>query len=358
MTDAEPLDTPLSRDEMIAVIEGRGAARRVPVLLHFWTHPTTFGDRQGAVERLLARWPHDVQVVPIRMPAVYETPGDGLPFSDEYRWVDYDRPPTPAASAGLDAQVAIDDWARLDGVLEHFPDPRYGGLLAPGSPPDGRYRLGTWWFCLFERHWQLRGMANALTDYYTAPEAVHRLFRALTDFYLAVMERAARERGVDGFMTSDDLGTQTGTFFSTDVFDEFFRPYYRELIARAHELGRHFWLHACGNIESFLPGFIDLGLDVIHPIQKYTMDEREIARKFGGRITFWAGFDVQRIIPWGTADEVRDEVRAMIDTYWRPEGRFMLTAGNGINGDCPLPSLEALYEEAFTAGKKERMLIK
>jgi len=195
-------------------------------------------------------------------------------------------------------------------------------------------------------------MENALMDYYTDPQSVHRLFGRLTEFYMAWMERAKREQQCDAVMTSDDMGTQTGPFFSPDIFREFFKPYYRQLIDKAHSLGMHFWLHACGCIEKFLPDLVDLGLDVIHPIQKYTMDERSIVRQFGGKITFWAGFDVQRIIPWGTSDDVRLEVRFMLDTYGRDDGRLIFTAGNGINGDCPVQSLQALFEEAFTYGRR------
>jgi len=107
----------------------------------------------------------------------------------------------------------------------------------------------------------------------------------------------------------------------------------------------HFWLHACGNIEPFLNDFIEIGLDVIHPIQKYTMDEKEIVEKYGGQICFLAGFDVQRIIPFGTPDEVRAEARFLIDTFKREDGRFMITMGNGATNDWKKESLEALYEE-------------
>jgi uroporphyrinogen decarboxylase len=112
----------------------------------------------------------------------------------------------------------------------------------------------------------------------------------------------------------------------------------------------HFWLHACGNIEPFIPHFIDVGLDVLHPIQKYTMDEQTVVQHYGDRICFWAGMDVQQIIPWGTADDVRREVRFLIDTYQRPGGRLILGAGNGINQDCPLTSLEAFFAEATRNG--------
>ena len=65
------------------------------------------------------------------------------------------------------------------------------------------------------------------------------------------------------------------------------------------------------------------------------MQEREIAEKFGGQLCFWAGFDVQQIIPYGTPEEVREEVRFMIDTYYRPEGRLILAAGNNMTPDTP-----------------------
>jgi uroporphyrinogen decarboxylase len=337
----------LTREEVRSVIEGRGAAERVPMMVHFWTHPGAFGERQGLVEELLARYPMDVSIIGFDIPQVFDAPQD----DPEYRWVNFDDP-FKDKNVGIDEKIAIQDWEQLDGVLKEFPSPEYPGLFKAGPVEDGRYRLGSWWFCLFERHWSLRGMTNALIDFYEEPEKVHRLYRALTDFYMRMMERGKKEQNLDGVFVSDDLGTQTGPFFSPSIFKEFFKPYYKELIEKAHSLGMHFWLHTCGNIEMFLPDFIEIGLDVIHPIQKYTMDEKKIAEKFGKDICIWAGFDVQRIIPYGTPEEVRAEVRFMIDTYYRKEGKLILTAGNGITPDCKLESLEALLDEAYNYGRK------
>ena len=126
-------------------------------------------------------------------------------------------------------------------------------------------------------------------------------------------------------------------------------PEYRD-IDKAHELGMHFWLHTCGNVEVLLPKFIELGIDVIHPIQKYAMDEKNAAEKYGDKIAIWAGFDVQRTIPYGTPEDVRKEVRFMVDTYLRKDGRFMFTLGNNATGDTPIESLKALLDEIFTYG--------
>lgn len=344
---------PLSREEVISVIEGKSTASRIPILLQFWTHPEEFGEREQQVRKIMNAYPEDALIISLKMPDVYKAPTE----FPEYRWLNREIE-EGEENAGLDARVAIRDWNELDDILKAFPDP-YCPILVPRAPEDdNRYRLAHWWYGLFERHWQLRGMTNALMDYYIDPDSVHRLFRAVTDFYLVAIERAKKELNADGIFTSDDLGTQNGPFFSGKIFDEFFRPYYEEIIGKAHSLGMHFWLHACGNIEEFLPRFIELGLDVIHPIQKYTMDERKIAQKYGKDICIWAGFDVQQTIPWGTADEVRREVRHIIDTYCRPKGRFMFTAGNGINGDCPIESLRALYEESFEYGWRKVLALK
>lgn len=331
-------NVPLTRDEVRRVVRGEGQASRVPVLLHMWTNPYAHPQTE-AVLNLISQYEQDVQVIPIVMPG-------GASDCPDYQFVKHHKTFDP--SVGLDNRPLIDDWADLDEILENFPKADdYPNLYSRVPAPDGRYRVIHWWYLLFERHWSLRGMENALTDFLEYPDEVHRLYRALTDFYIGVITRGQKESHFDGVITSDDLGTQTGPFFSNAILNEFFLPYYKEITTRVHELDMDFWLHTCGNIKAFIPGFIDAGIDVLHPIQKYTMDEREIAAQFGGKITIWAGMDVQRTIPYGTPEDVRREIRFLFDTYRRPDGRFLFTAGNGITGDTPLPLLEALYDEAY-----------
>jgi len=315
-------------------------------MVQFWVHPESFGDRKEKVLELMSKYPCDAEFVYIAMPGKYRED------NNDFAWLNYPKPEMET-SGGMDEDVGITDWNLLDGILDNFPDPEHPALLTANPPDDGRYRLGYWWFSFFERLWSLRGMTNALTDFYEHPEEVHRFFDKLCRFYSRAIERAVQECKIDGILITDDLGTQSSTFFSEEFFEEFFKPYYSRLIDRSHELGIHLWLHSCGHIKSFIPKFIDIGLDVLHPIQKYSMDEREIARKFGKDICFWAGFDVQQTIPWGTPEDVRKEVRFMIDTYYRPEGRLMLTAGNGINEDCTLESLEALFDEIIKYGSEK-----
>ena len=336
----------LSRTEVTAAVERTGLRSRVPVNYHFWLHPETFGEEsETQVRDILENYPDDVQMVEFAMPDEYSASGEYA----EYKWI-YKTPPVSSFTLGLDNTVLISDSEMSESAgefIRRFPSPEYKNLTKYNLPDDGRYRLGKWWRTLFERHWTFRGMEGALTDYYDNPAQVHMLFEALTSFYMRLMERGKTEMSLDGIMMGDDLGTQTGPFFSERIFTEFFKPYYKLMIDKAHSLGLHCWIHSCGCIKPFIRHFIDIGLDVLHPIQKYTMDEREIAKEYGKDITFWSGFDVQRIIPFGSPEDVRGEIKAMFECYWRPEGGFILSAGNGINGDCPLDSLRALFMQSF-----------
>ena len=334
----------LTRKQLKDVIEGRGSGIRIPNLCSFWLYPDAFGEKAGEVAAWKKEHVYDMDVLYLRMPDVAEAPAS----DPEYCWL-----PAGTAVTGTgayDGVSAIRDWedtAFVEEMYRKFPSPDSPLLYRdPDFVPDhGKYLAAQWFYCLFERHWSLRGMENALTDFYFYPDEVHRLYQHLTSFYIRAIERAKEEYDIDGVFTSDDIGMQTGPFFSLEIFREFFKPYYKQIIDRCHELGLHFWLHACGNIEPFLEDLIGIGLDVIHPIQKHTMDERKIAERYGGRICILAGFDVQKTIPYGTAEDVRAEARFLIDTYAREDGRFMITFGNGATPDWKMSSVEALYDE-------------
>ncbi|MEN6665054.1 MAG: uroporphyrinogen decarboxylase family protein [Phycisphaerae bacterium] len=347
---------PLPRDEVVKAIEHRRPSR-VPMMIHQWNWAGAFGERTAEVEAIQAEYPQDFfQIIP-RMPNYW----DDLANSGHIPGYSWMHTPPPAASGpakGHDANVAITDWAMLDDMLAAWPDPNqpqmYEGAAAHlAANAGGRYTGIHWWFCLYERLWSLRGMENILCDFYLNPEPVHRLMDALTDFYCGVIRRGG-ELGVDCVYTTDDIGMQTGPMFGIDVFREFFKPRYQRMIKTAHDCGMHFWLHTCGDVRLFMEDFIEIGLDVIHPIQKYTMNEREVAERFGGRICFWTGMDVQQILPRGTSEDVRREVRFMIDTYDRPDGGCMVTAGNGITADVPVENLRAFYDETYNYGLAHR----
>ena len=187
-----------------------------------------------------------------------------------------------------------------------------------------------------------------------SPDEVHRLHDALSSQYEGLIRRAARELKCDGFFTSDDLGNQRQLMMKPDHFREFLMPHYARIGRLCRELNIHFWLHSCGNNTEILDDLIEAGVNVFHPVQKHTMDEQAVARRFGGRMTFLAGFDVQQTLVTGTPEEVRAEVRHLIDTFDRPEGGMCLAAGNGIVAGTPFENIEAFLDEGLRYGTRHR----
>ena len=334
--------TPLPKAEVVKALERRNPAR-IPLLRTKWWGEG-LADRYGDQLDRFDPYPEDATILFIE-PIVPEKMGLSWPI---------------VSDGPHDARHSIDDWSKLDEFIAKLPnpttDPQIDRLKAEAERLHAadRYVLFGWWRLFFERPWGIRGMQNLLLDYYLHPEEVHRLHDALCTLYCGYLERAVAELQPAGFWTSDDLGHQRSLFMSPDTFRGFLKPYYRRVgqVTRRH--GLHWWLHSCGNNTLVMDDLIETGVNVFHPVQKGTMDEAAVARQFGDRLTFLVGFDVQHILPEGTPEEVRQEVRSLIDTFDRPDGGMCLAAGNGILPDTPLENIQAFLEEALVYGASHR----
>jgi len=333
---------PLLRGEVIKAIE-RNYPCRIPMIQAKWWGEglvEQYGDRLEALDR----YPQDA----------------------EFLWIDpldYDKMGLSwylELNGAHDSRIVLDDWAKLDEFIEKMPDPEKDPQLqaliplAEKAHREDRYLLFSWWRLFFERPWGIRGMTNLLLDYHLEAENIHRLYAALCDLYIRYLEVAVREFNPDGFWTSDDLGHQTQLFMKQETFREFLKPYYLRLGNWLKVNDLHWWLHSCGNNTEILPDLIEAGVDVFHPVQKGTMDEVSVARQFGDKITFLAGFDVQHILQEATPEEVRAEVRWLVDTFDRPEGGMCIAAGNGIVKGTPFDNIEAFLDEAVRYGGEHR----
>jgi len=132
------------------------------------------------------------------------------------------------------------------------------------------------------------------------------------------------------------------------------KPRYERMGAWLHEHGIHWWLQSCGNNTLIIGDLAEAGVNVFHPVQKHTMDERAIAAQHGEHISFLAGFDVQQTLRTASPEEVRAEVRFLVDTFDRPDGGLCLAAGNGILPGTPLENVDAFLDEAVVYGAKKR----
>lgn len=333
---------PLPKEEVIRAVERRSPARIPLVMAKWWGEGLSrqYGEALGRFRR----FPDDVCMI-------WHNPVDVQKM--QLSWY-------AVGAKAHDAGGILPDWKHLDEFIAQMPNSDAPGLFdrykeaADKAHAEGRYLLFCWWRLFFERPWSLRGMENLMVDYYEHPEEVLRLHEALCNLYVRLIERAARELQPDGFWTSDDLGHQTQLMMTPTQFRSLIKPYYQRVGAACREHHMHFWLHSCGNNTEILGDLADTGVNVFHPVQKHTMDEAHVAATFGDRITFLAGVDVQHILQECSPDEVRAEVRHLIDTFDRPEGGMCLAAGNGIVAGTPLENIEAFLDEAVRYGAEHR----
>jgi uroporphyrinogen decarboxylase len=244
------------------------------------------------------------------------------------------------------------DWGQLDEFLERrLPDPRAPGRFDAAAAWLAqlgalRYCMGTIHLALFERLHALRGMEAVFADFYTNESEVRRLLDALADYVLELI-RQWGDLGVDAVFLTDDWGSQQTLMISPDMWRRFFKPHYRRLFDEAHRLEMDVVFHSCGNVLDLVEDLIEVGIDVLDPIQPGAIDLQQLVGRFGGRVSFCGGIDLQQLLTAGSPQQVKDEVRRLIETLGQPfGGGFLLSPANVLTPEIPLENLQALFEAA------------
>lgn len=198
---------------------------------------------------------------------------------------------------------------------------------------------------LWERATFMRGMEGLLYDVVDNPEFVRSLLRGIADYVLAMMTQLLTRFEFEGIALSDDYGTQRGMLMSPTTWREFIKPVLAEVYSLAKKHNRVMFHHTCGHVTPIIPDLIEIGLDILHPIQPEAMDILQLKREFGRDLTFCGGVPTQDLMPYGTPDQVRAEVRRLKETMGKGGG-FILEPGITLQADVPLENLLALIEEA------------
>jgi len=164
---------------------------------------------------------------------------------------------------------------------------------------------------------------------------------------LAKIHAVVGDRVAVAFVTGTDFGTQNGPFCSPKMYRDLYMPYQQKVNGwiHAHTPWKTF-MHCCGGIEPLLESIVEAGFDILNPVQCSArgMDPVDLKRRFGGRLVFWGGgVNTQRTLPFGTPDEVRDEVRRRIEIF-APGGGFVFTAIHNVQADVPVENVLAMLE--------------
>jgi len=178
---------------------------------------------------------------------------------------------------------------------------------------------------------------------------IHAVFERQADIAIRNLERlyaAIGDRAAIVQTNGTDFGTQNGPFCSPKRYRELYLPYQQRVNGwiHAHTPWKTF-MHCCGGIEPLLESIVDAGFDILNPVQCSArgMVPADLKRRFGGRLVFWGGgVNTQKTLPFGTPQEVRDEVRRRIDTF-APGGGFVFCTVHNVQANTPLENLLAMF---------------
>ena len=230
------------------------------------------------------------------------------------------------------------DWFDHEGILpaiQAYPDyPFMVGYLSIG------------WFS-----WEVRGLAQCLEDFYLAAKIAEAIAQHIADFgyeyYTRLLETVKDYIGknVVCIHLADDWGRQDGLLMGPNIFDRFYARHYRRLIDLAHSYGLKVEFHSCGAARSLYPKFIEVGVDIMNPVQTSAkgMIPAEIKEEFGQDLAFSGAIDVQQLLPYASREQVKEEVKRVLDAMGGDGGFFPGPAHN-IQLGTPPENVVAMYE--------------
>lgn len=200
---------------------------------------------------------------------------------------------------------------------------------------------------------KLRGEEQAFIDLIENPEIVHYCLGKLFDLAYENTIRIYEQIPGQVMLTyvAEDMGGQTDLLFSPAHIREFLLPGMKRMIDLAHQAGAFVFHHNDGNCRRIIPDMIEAGIDILNPIQWRStgMDRRELKREFGDKVVFHGGMDNQQTLPFGTPEQVRQEVLENLEILGRGGG-YILAPCHNIQPITPIENILAMYEAGYEAG--------
>lgn len=229
------------------------------------------------------------------------------------------------------------DFSTLDAQLELYRD--YAIMTAPGPASPGPLATIQ----------GLLGMEGALSEMLLHPEFYQALLDRIVEFDLALLQKMAEVAGdrIDFYRLGDDFGTQRDLLISPRVFGRFFQPMMAAVAKLAREHGGYYYHHTCGAIRRLIPTFVEIGMDVLDPVQVGAADmvPAELKAEYGEHICFSGGVDEQDLLPNGAPGQVREAVFRLLDDM-APAGGFFVGPTHNLQADIPTENIVAMYDAA------------
>lgn len=288
--------------------------------------------------------PFDVAMLPYTAPKGWKPSEEG---EDEWGAV-WEKTDVP--NMGQMTKHPLADWSTLE--TYRLPDPdnptRFDLFEQEMKKYPDLYLVGIaeTVLTLWERYYSVRGFNQALTDPYLYPDKMHDLLERILDFHVRVITNFGRRFNgrIDGFLVSDDWGTQTNTLFPLPLWQDFFKERYRQLVKAIHDAGMHAILHSDGHINDYLPDLIEVGFDCFNLHSPTVVGIEEVGRDFAGKVAFTPCIDIQNTFARGTVEDVRREARLLLEHWGMPNGGIIPSEYGREAVGAPLENVIAAYE--------------
>lgn len=341
------------------------ALRRVLPYLGFEDKDVQVGDFRGQLaeldEDIRQRLKVDTQAVPRNPGASSPRPEcNGKYWTTRDEWGAVWKMPVKNGQQFVPYQAPMAHFSEIS-ELENYPWPevarpqRIEAMAAEAKrlyeETDRALMVGSCSLGFFQMGWLLRGFENFALDLVQNTAFAEALMERI--LALKMMYWGALLPKLDGKVPivreDDDYGHQSGLQISPDIFRRLIKPRWRRLFdfMREKAIGKvYIYFHSCGAIRYLIPDLIEIGVQILNPIQVSAagMDTRELKAEFGRDITFWGGgVDTQYTLPYGSPEEVRNEVRRRIADL-APGGGFVFTPVHNIQADVPPENLIAMWE--------------
>lgn len=207
---------------------------------------------------------------------------------------------------------------------------------------------------VWERAYLLCGFNRMLESLVIDPDFAHAVFKKITGIITTSLEKYLSLVGpsLQVVKIGDDLGAQDNSLMSPAAYRKMIKPYHQEIFSLIKERSTaHVFLHSCGAVFKLLPDLIDAGVEILNPVQVSAkgMDTQVLKAEYGDRLTFWGAIDTQHVLPHGTEEDVRQEVRRRIFDLG-PGGGYVVAPVHNVQGDVPAKNVVAMYQEARQFG--------
>jgi uroporphyrinogen decarboxylase len=195
---------------------------------------------------------------------------------------------------------------------------------------------------IFETAWALRGLEQMLFDMATDPDLANHILDFPYHYHLTAAKKLA-EMGVDMIWTGDDVGSQHGMLISPQMWRRYFKPRMANFFAELKTINPNLKIayHSDGDISPIIPELIEIGLDVLNPVQPACMDPAALKGQYGDQLCFWGSIDEQHTLPFGSTTSVESEVKERLNTIGK-DGGLILSPTHHVQLDTPMENFWAM----------------